>query len=135
MRDAEECNSPPVNAQAELLERDRAEVASATERASLEAAILRFNTNYNPAGGPPQGRDWPRLNSSTNRRPGNPPMLPPRVAGGVPSQGQAQGGGQAQVQHGPLQQQPVGQRERIRSLADGGVERMHVFTNPDANTK
>ena len=53
MSDAEECNSPPVDAQAELSERDRAEVARAAERASLDAAILRFNTNYNPAGGPP----------------------------------------------------------------------------------
>ena len=40
--------SPPVDAQ------DRAEVDMAAERANLEAAILRFNTNYNPAGGPPR---------------------------------------------------------------------------------
>ena len=64
-----------------------------------------------------------------------PPVLPPRVAGGGLTQGQAQGGGQAQVQHGPLQQKPGGQWERIRSLADGGAERTHVFYNPDANTK
>ena len=39
--------SPPVDAQ------DRAEVDMAAERANLEAAILRFNVNYNPDGGPP----------------------------------------------------------------------------------
>ena len=110
-----ECNSPPVHAQAELSERDRAEVARAAERANLEAAILRFNTNYNPSGGPPQGRDLPRLNSPPNRRLGNPPVLPPRAAGEGPTQGQAQGGGQAH-QPGLLQQQPVGQRVRVRSL-------------------
>ena len=53
MSDAEERNSPPVDPQAELWERDRAEVARSAERAGLEATILRFNTNYNPAGGPP----------------------------------------------------------------------------------
>ena len=105
----------------------------AAERANLEAAILRFNTNYNPAGGPPLGRDLPRLLSPPNRRPGNPPVLPPRVNGGGPAQGQAQGGGQAH-QPGLLQQQP-GPRERIRSLADGGVDRIHINSNPDANTK
>ena len=107
----------------------------AAERVNLEAAILRFNTNYNPAGGPPQGRDLPRLTSPPNGRLGNPPVLPPRAAGGGPTQGQAQVGGNATVQHGLLQQQPVGQRERIRSLADGGVERMNVSSNQDANTK
>ena len=61
-------------------------------------------------------------------------MLPPRVAGGGPPQGQAQGGGQAH-QPGLLQQQPAGPRERIRSLADGGADRIHVNPNPDANTK
>ena len=135
MSDVDKHNSPPVNAQAELSERDRAEVARAVERTSLEAMILFFNTNYNPARGPPQGRDLPRLNSMPNRLPGNPPVLPPRAAGGGPTQGQAQVGGNATVQHGLLQQQPVGQRERIRSLADGGVERMNVSSNPDANTK
>ena len=91
-----ERNSPPVDDQAELSERDRAEVARAAERANLEAAILRFNTNYNSSGGPPQGRDLPRLNSPPNRRLGNPPVLPPRAAGG----------GQAH-QPGLLQQQPI----------------------------
>ena len=61
-----ERNSAPVDAQAELSERDRAEFARAAERANLEAAILHFNTNYNPSGGPPQGRDLPRLNSPPN---------------------------------------------------------------------
>ena len=50
-----ERNLPPVDAQAELSERDRVEVARAAERANLEAAILRFNTNYNPSGGPQGG--------------------------------------------------------------------------------
>ena len=123
--------SPPVDAQADLSARDRAEVDMAAERASLEAAILRFNVNYNPNGGPPKGRDLPRLASPPNRGLGNPPVLPPRVAGGGPPQGQAQGGGQP----GLLQQQPLEQRERIRSLGDGGVDRTHVNPNPDANTK
>ena len=35
-----ERNSPPVDAQAELSERDRAEVDREAERANLEAAIL-----------------------------------------------------------------------------------------------
>ena len=35
--------SPPVDAQADLSARDRAEVDMAAERANLEAAILRFN--------------------------------------------------------------------------------------------
>ena len=78
-----ERNSPPVDAQAELSERDRVEVARAAERANLEAAILCFNTNYNPSGGPPKGRDLPRLNSPTNRRPGNPPCCPPGLQEGV----------------------------------------------------
>ena len=56
MSDGEKRKAPPVDAQAELSEKDRAEVARAAERASLEAAILRFNTNYNPAGGPPPPR-------------------------------------------------------------------------------
>ena len=46
--------SPPVDVQADLSERDRAKVDMAAERANLEAAlIIRFNTNYNPTGGPP----------------------------------------------------------------------------------
>ena len=76
----------------------------------------------------------PRLISPANRRPGNPPVLPPRVNGGGQAQGQAQGGGQAH-QPGLLQQLPVGPRERVRSLADGGVDCTHVNPNPDANTK
>ena len=50
--------SPPVDAQADLSARDRAEVDMAAERASLEAAILCFNVNYNPNRGPPP---WKRL--------------------------------------------------------------------------
>ena len=95
------------------------------ERASLEAAIQRFNTNYNPTGGPPQGRDLPRLISPINRRAGNPPVLPPRVNGGGPAQGQAQGGGQAH-QPGLLQQLP-GSRENVRNLVDGGVDCFFLF--------
>ena len=70
---------PPVDIQAEPSERARAEANRDGERVNLEAAILRFNTNYNPAGGPPPGRDLPRLISPINRRAGNPPILPPRV--------------------------------------------------------
>ena len=58
-----ERNLPPVDAQAELSERDRAEVARAAERANLEAAILRFNTNYNSSGGPtPPGKRFAKAN-------------------------------------------------------------------------
>ena len=53
MSDADKRNSPPADIQAELSERDRAEVTRAAERANLEAAIFCFNTNYNPAWGPP----------------------------------------------------------------------------------
>ena len=60
-------NLPPVDIQAEPSERARAEANRDAERANLEAAILRFNTNYNPVGGPPQGRDLPRLVSPINR--------------------------------------------------------------------
>ena len=45
--------SPPVDAQADLYARDGAKVDMAAERARLEDAILRFNTNYNPAGALP----------------------------------------------------------------------------------
>ena len=48
-----EIDPPPVGIQAELSESARADANRAAERANLEAAILRFNTNYNPAGGPP----------------------------------------------------------------------------------
>ena len=58
---------------------------------------------------PPKGNS--RLISPINRRAGNPPVLPPRVKGGGPGQGQAQGGGQAH-QPGLLQQLP-GSRENI----------------------
>ena len=47
-------NPPPVDVQAELSESARVDANRAAERANLEAAILRFNTNYNPAGGPPR---------------------------------------------------------------------------------
>ena len=82
MREADRV-SPPVDAQADLSARDRAEVDMAAERANLEAAILRFNVNYNPNGGPPPGRDLPRLVSPPNRHPGNPPVLPPGLMEGV----------------------------------------------------
>ena len=73
-----EIDQPPVGIQAELSESARADANRAAERANLEAAILRFNTNYNPSGGPPppSGRDLPTLISPI-RRPGNPPILPP----------------------------------------------------------
>ena len=120
MSDADERNSPPADVQAELSERDRAEITT---------------QHYNPAGGPPQGRDLPYLNSPPNRRPGNPPLFPPlltpRAAGGGPTQGRAQVGGNVAAQHGPLQQQPVGQREKNRSLADGGVEHVNISSLPD----
>ena len=46
-------NPPPVDVQAEPSERARADATRDAERTNLEAAILRFNTNYNPNGGPP----------------------------------------------------------------------------------
>ena len=51
--------SPPVDAQADFSARDRAEVDMAAERANLEAAILRFNVNYNPNGVPPLVETYP----------------------------------------------------------------------------
>ena len=75
----------------------------------------------------------PRLISPINRRAGNPPVLPPRVNGGGPAQGQAQGGGQAH-QPGLLQQLP-GSQENVRNLVDREVDHLHVNSNPDANTK
>ena len=99
---------PPVDVQAEPSERAGAEAIREAERESLEAAIQRFNVNYNPNGGP------------NNRSVGNPPNLPPRVHGGGPVQGQAQGGGQAH-QPGLLQQLP-GSTENVRN-AEGGVHR------------
>ena len=125
--------NPLLKVKAEPSERARAEANRDAERANLEAAILRFNTNYNPAGGPPQGRDLPRLISPYKRRAGNPPVLPPGVNVGGPAQRHAQEGGQAH-QPGLLQQLP-GSRENVRNLVDGGVDRLHVNSNPDANTK
>ena len=58
------------------------------------------------------------------------PIYPPRVLGGGPVQGLAQGGGQAH-QPGLLQQLP---RDNGRN-ADGGVGRLHTNSNPEANTK
>ena len=126
---------PPVDVQAGPSDGARADVNTEAERerAKLEAAILKFNTNYNPLGGPPQGRDLPRLVSPVNRRAGTLPILPPRVNGGGPAQGQGQGGGKAH-QPGLLQQLPR-LRENVRSLVDGGVDRLHINSNPDANTK
>ena len=48
-------DSPPVDVQAAPSDRARANVnmEAQRERASLEAAIQRFNTNYNPTGGSP----------------------------------------------------------------------------------
>ena len=74
---------PPVDVQAGPSKRARAEANMDAERANLEAAILRFNTNYNPAGGPPQGRDLPRLISPNNRRAGNPLFYPQGLMEGV----------------------------------------------------
>ena len=88
---------PPVDVQAGPSDGARADVnrEAERERVKLEAVILKFNTNYNPLGGPPQGRDLPRLVSPVNRRAGTLPILPPRVNGGSPAQEHGQGGGQA----------------------------------------
>ena len=130
--------SPPVApvAPAEVpadADRAAAEALREAERENLEAAINRFNVNYNPNGGPPQ-RELPRLISPPNRRLGNLPNIPPWVQGGGPVQGLAQEGGQA---HQPrLLQQLHGPRDNARN-ADGGVGCLHVNSNsnPDANTK
>ena len=53
---------PPVDAQVELSESARAEANRAAERERLEAAILRFNTNYNPAWGPTPGKGIAKVN-------------------------------------------------------------------------
>ena len=105
--------APPADVSADPMDRAGAEaVRMEAERASLEAAINSFNVNYNLNGGPPQ---LPRL-VSPNRRLGNLPNLPPRVLGGGPVQGLAQGGGQA---HQPgLLQQLQGPRDNVRN-ADG----------------
>ena len=52
MSDAEECNSPPVDAQAELSERDRAEVARAAERASEAAQTAADQPTAQPKAKP-----------------------------------------------------------------------------------
>ena len=125
-------DNPPVAPLADVpaadpMDRAAAEAARMeAERLRIEAAINLFNVNYNQNGGPPQ---LPRL-ISPNRRVGNAPNLPPRVLGGGPAQGLAQGGGQA-LQPGLLQQLP---RDNGR-IADGGVGRLHANSNPDANTK
>ena len=67
---------PPVDIPAVPLDRARVDVNMDAERANLEAAIQRFNTNYHPTGGPLQGRDLPRLVSPVNRRAGTLPILP-----------------------------------------------------------
>ena len=122
--------APLADVPADPTDRVGAEAARMeAKRASLEAAINRFNVNYNPNGGPPQ---LPRLVSPNNRRIGNPPNLPPWVQGGGPAQGLAQGGGQA---HQPgLLQQLHNPRDNGRT-ADGGVGHLHVNSNPDANMK
>ena len=57
-------------------------------------------------------------------------MLPPRVMGGGPVQGPAQGGGQA-LQPGLLQQLNMDNGRNV----DGGVGRLHANSCPDTNTK
>ena len=44
---------PPVDVPADPTDRAGAEATREAERANLEAAINRFNVNYNPNGGPP----------------------------------------------------------------------------------
>ena len=44
---------PPVDVPADPTDRAGAEAIREAERANLEAAINRFNVNYNPNGGPP----------------------------------------------------------------------------------
>ena len=83
--------APPVDPPAPApMNRAAADAARAeterVERASIEAAIERFNVNYNQNGGPP----LPRLVSPTGRL-GTAPNVPPRG----PVQGPAQGGAQA----------------------------------------
>ena len=133
MSDPPREGNPPVAPPADIPAANPTDRAAAdaarmeAERLNIEAAINGFNVNYNQNGGPPQ---LPRL-VSPNRRVGNAPNLPPRVLRGGPVQGQAQGGGQAH-QPGLLQQLP-GLRENVRN-AEGGVDRLHVNCDPDANT-
>ena len=46
---------PPVDVPAEPTDKAGAEATREAKRANLEAAIQRFNVNYNPNGGPPKG--------------------------------------------------------------------------------
>ena len=55
---------PPVDVQVAPSDRARADINMDAERANLEAAILRFNTNYNPAGGPPPGKRFAKTDIS-----------------------------------------------------------------------
>ena len=100
--------------------------AERVERVRLQEAIDLINVHYNTNGGPPPIQ---RL-ISPNRRLGNAPMLPPRVMGGGPVQGPAQGGGQA-LQPGLLQQLNMDNGRNV----DGGVGRLHANSYPDTNTK
>ena len=59
--------SPPVDAQADLSARDRA-----------EAAILRFNTNYNPNGGPPFGKRLAKVSLTSQQTSWEPPRVAPQ---------------------------------------------------------
>ena len=45
---------PPVDVPADPTDRAGAEATREAKRANLEAAINRFNVNYNPNGGPPK---------------------------------------------------------------------------------
>ena len=120
--------APPADAPAAApMDRAAADAARAeAERVRLQEAIDLINVHYNQNGGPPSLQ---RL-ISPNRRLGNAPMLPPRVMGGGPVQGLAQGGGQA-LQPGLLQQLPMDNGRNV----DGGVGRLHANSYPDANTK
>ena len=128
-------DNPPVAPPAEApapAPTDRAAVdairaeAERVERVRLQEAIDLINVHYNAQGGPPPLQ---RL-ISPNRRLGNAPMLPPRVMGGGPVQGPAQGGGQA-LQPGLLQQLNMDNGRNV----DGGVGRLHANSYPDTNTK
>ena len=66
--------SPPADAQADLSERDRTEVDMAAERANLEAAILRLNTNYNPRWGSPPGKRLAKVNLTPQQMSWEPPQ-------------------------------------------------------------
>ena len=121
-------DNPPADAPVTTpTDRAVADAARAeAERVRLQDAIDLINVHYNQNGGPPPLQ---RL-ISPNRRLGNAPMLPPRVMGGGPVQGPAQGGGQA-LQPGLLQQLNMDNGRNV----DGGVGRLHANSYPDANTK